>query len=65
VNLASPLEAGIFPAVFRVRRNAATLDGALRDVAGASLSLPIAELETYSLTGGSGAACTSATSRTL
>jgi hypothetical protein len=33
-------EAGIFPVVCRVRRGAVTLDGALRDTAGASLSLP-------------------------
>jgi hypothetical protein len=58
-------EAGIFPVVCRVRRGAATLDGALRDVAGASLSLPTVESETYSSTGGGGAACTSATSQTL
>jgi hypothetical protein len=58
-------EAGIFPVVCRVRRGAMTLDRALHDVAGASLSLPIIESETYSSTGGGGAACTSATSRTL
>jgi hypothetical protein len=58
-------EAGILPVVCRVRRGAATLDGALRDVAGASLSLPTVESETYSSTGGGGAACTSATSQTL
>jgi hypothetical protein len=55
-------EAGIFPAICRVRRGAATLDGALRDVSGASLSLPTVESETYSSMGGGGAACTSATS---
>jgi hypothetical protein len=55
-------EAGIFPVVCRVRCGAATLDGALHDVAGASLSLPTVESETYSSTGGGGAACTSATS---
>jgi hypothetical protein len=33
-------EAGIFPVVYRVRRAAATLDGAPRDMAGASLSFP-------------------------
>jgi hypothetical protein len=53
------------PAICRGRRGAATLDGALRDVAGASLSLPTVESETYLSTGGGGAACTSATSRTL
>jgi hypothetical protein len=53
------------PAICRGRRGAATLDGALRDVAGASLSLPTIESETYLSTGGGGAACTSATSRTL
>jgi hypothetical protein len=58
-------EAGIFPAVCRVRCAAATLDGALRDVEEASLSLPTVESETYSLMGGGGAACTSITSRTL
>jgi hypothetical protein len=36
----APWEVGIFPVVWRVRRGAATLDGPLRDVAGASLSLP-------------------------
>jgi hypothetical protein len=40
-------EAGIFPAVCRVRRGAVTLDGALRDVAEASLSLPTVESKTY------------------
>jgi hypothetical protein len=59
------LEAGIFPVVCRVRRGAATLDGALRDMAGASLSLPTVESEMYSPTGGGGTACTSATSWTL
>jgi hypothetical protein len=58
-------EAGIFPAVCRVRRGAATLDGVLRDMAGASLSLPTIVSEMYSSTGGGGAARTSATSRTL
>jgi hypothetical protein len=36
-------EAGIFPGVCRVCRAAATQDGAMRDVAGASLSLPTVE----------------------
>jgi hypothetical protein len=58
-------EAGIFLAVCRVRRTAATLDGAKCDVAGASLLLPTVELKMHSSTGGGGAACTSATSRTL
>jgi hypothetical protein len=58
-------EADIFPAVYRIHHDAATLDGALRDVVGASLSLPTVESETYSSTGGAGAACTSAASRTL
>jgi hypothetical protein len=58
-------EVGIFPAVCHVRRVAATLDGALRDVEGASLSLPTMESEMYSSTGGGGASCTSTTSRTL
>jgi hypothetical protein len=58
-------EAGIFPTVYRVRRASATLDGALCDVAGALLSLPTVESEMYSSMGGGGAACTSATSRTL
>jgi hypothetical protein len=44
-------EAGIFPVVCRVRRDTATLDGILRDVAGASLSLPTVESETYSSMG--------------
>jgi hypothetical protein len=58
-------ESDIVPAVCRVRRSAVTLDGALRDVVGASLSLPIVELEMYSSTGGVDATCTSAVSRTL
>jgi hypothetical protein len=58
-------EEGILPAVCHVRRDAATLDGALRDVAGASLSLPTVESETYSSMGGGGAACTPAMSWTL
>jgi hypothetical protein len=62
---AATWEAGILHAVCRVRRDAATLDGALRDVAGVSSSLPTVESETYSSTGGDGAACTSATLRTL
>jgi hypothetical protein len=33
-------EVGIFPAVYRVRCGAMTLDGPLRDAAGASLSIP-------------------------
>jgi hypothetical protein len=41
-------EADIFPDVCRVRRGTATLDGALCDMAGASSSLPIVELEMYS-----------------
>jgi hypothetical protein len=48
-----------------MRRGAATLDGPLRDAAGASLSLPTVQSETYSSTGGGGVACTSATSQTL
>jgi hypothetical protein len=44
-------EAGIFPAVCRVRHDAATLDGALRDAAEASLSLPTVESEMYSSMG--------------
>jgi hypothetical protein len=40
---AATWEAAIFPAVYRVRRGAATLDGALRDTLGASLSLPTVE----------------------
>jgi hypothetical protein len=62
---AAAWEAGIFTAVCRVCRGAATLDGPLCDVVGASLSLPTIESETYSSTGGGGAACTSATLRTL
>jgi hypothetical protein len=62
---AAAWEASIFPAVCRVRHGAATLDRPLRDVAGASLSLPTVESETYSSTGGGGAACTSATLRTF
>jgi hypothetical protein len=58
-------EADIFPTVYRVRRGATTLDGALRDMVGASSSLPTIELETYSSTGGVGGACTSAASWTL
>jgi hypothetical protein len=56
---------GIFPAVCRMRRGVVTLDGPLRDTAGASQSLPTVESETYSSIGGGGAACTSATLRTL
>jgi hypothetical protein len=44
-------EAGIFPAVCCVRRGAATLDGTLQDVAGASLSLTTVKSETYSSMG--------------
>jgi hypothetical protein len=62
---AAAWEVGIFPVVCHVRRSAATLDGPLRDVAGASLSLLTVESETYSSTGGGGATCTSATLRTL
>jgi hypothetical protein len=58
-------EAGILLGICLVHHSAATLDGALRDVAGASLSLPIIEYEMYSSMGGGGAACTSAMSRTL
>jgi hypothetical protein len=58
-------EADIFPAVYSVRRSAATFDGALGDVAGTSSLLPTVELETYSSTGGVGPACTSAASQTL
>jgi hypothetical protein len=43
----------------------ATMDGALRDAAGASLSLPTVESETYSSTGGASTTCTSVVSRTL
>jgi hypothetical protein len=53
---------GIFHVVRRMRRGTTTLDGDLRDVAGASLSLPTVESETYSSMGGGGAAFTSATS---
>jgi hypothetical protein len=42
-------KADIFPTVCRVRRGAATLYGAVRDVAGASSALPTVELETYCL----------------
>jgi hypothetical protein len=45
---AAAWEAGIFPVICRVRRGAATLDGPLRDVAGASLYLATVESETYS-----------------
>jgi hypothetical protein len=41
-------EPDIFPAVCRVHRGATTLDGTLRDVVGASLSLLTIESETYS-----------------
>jgi hypothetical protein len=58
-------EAGILPAIYLVCRDTATLDGALHDAAGALLSLPIVESETYSSTGGGGAACTSTTLQTL
>jgi hypothetical protein len=39
-------EAEIFPVVCRVRRGVKTLDGALRDMAGASSSLPTVKSET-------------------
>jgi hypothetical protein len=62
---AAAREAGIFPAICRVLHGVATLDGALRDMVGASSSLPTVKSEMYSSTGGVGAACTSAASRTL
>jgi hypothetical protein len=40
-------EADTFPTVCRVRRGAATLDGALRDVEGSLSSLPTVESKTY------------------
>jgi ABC-type uncharacterized transport system permease subunit len=52
---AAAREADTLPAVCRIRRGAATLDGALHDVAGALLSLPTIESETYSSKGGAGA----------
>jgi hypothetical protein len=58
-------EAEIFPAVCRVRRGVATMDGALRDMVGASSSLPTVKSEMYLSMGGAGAACMSAASRTL
>jgi hypothetical protein len=58
-------EADTFPVVCRVRLGVATFYGALRDVAGTSLSLPTVDSETYSSMGGVGATCTSAASRTL
>jgi hypothetical protein len=61
----APWEAGIFAAGCHVHRGVATLDGALRDVAGASLSLPTVKSDMYSSMGGGGAACMSTTSRTL
>jgi hypothetical protein len=63
--VAAAQEADIFPNVCGVHRTTVTLEGSLRDVAGASSSLPTIESEMYSSTGGGGAACTSATSRTL
>jgi hypothetical protein len=57
-------EADIFPAVRRVRHGATTLDGALPDMVGASLSLPTVESETYSSMGRASTTCTSATLRT-
>jgi hypothetical protein len=63
--VAAAREADIFPVACRMCRGAATLDGALRDMAGASSLLPTVEWEVYSSTGGGGAAYTSATSRTL
>jgi hypothetical protein len=61
---AASQEADTFPIICHVRRDAVTLDGSLRDVAGASSSLRTIESETYSSTGGGGAACTYAVSRT-
>jgi hypothetical protein len=58
-------EADTFSVVCRVRRGATTLDDALRYVEGTSSSLPTVESETYSSTGGVGAACTSSSSQTL
>jgi hypothetical protein len=63
--VAAAQEADVFPNVCGVHRTTVTLEGSLRDVAGASSSLPTIESEMYSSTGGGGAACTSATSRTL
>jgi hypothetical protein len=62
---AAAREADTFPAVYRVRHGAATLNGAQRGVAETSLSLPTVESETYSSTRGAGSACMSAASRTL
>jgi hypothetical protein len=58
-------EVDIFPVACRVHHGTETLDGALRDAAGASSSLPTVESERYSSMGGGGASCTSAASRTL
>jgi hypothetical protein len=58
-------EEEFFPVVCPVRHGAATLDGALCDVAGALSSLPTVESETYSSMEGVGAACMSTASRTL
>jgi hypothetical protein len=58
-------EADIIPIAYRVRHDTATMDGVLRNVTGASSSLPTIKLERYSSTGGGGSACTSAASRTL
>jgi hypothetical protein len=63
--VAAAREVGTFPLACRVRRGVTTLDGALRDVARASLSLPNVESDRYSSIGSGGAACTSAASQTL
>jgi hypothetical protein len=63
--VAEAREVAIVPVVCCIRHGAATLDDALRDMAGASSSLCTIESEMYSLMGGASVACTSATSRTL
>jgi hypothetical protein len=62
--VAAAREADTFPVSCYVRRSAVTLDDALRDVVGASSSLPIVATERYSSTGGVGVACTSTASQT-
>jgi hypothetical protein len=63
--VAAAREADIFPDDCHVHHGVVTLEGALRDVVGAPSSLRTVESEMYSSTGGPGAACASAVSRTL
>jgi hypothetical protein len=63
--VAAAREVDTFPVACYIHRGTVILDGAIRDVEGASSSLPTIESERYTSTGGGGAACTSAASQTL